>query len=832
MTVSMRYWRPTSILAALAIGLAPSAQAQGMVGATGYETSPYEYTYGAPAKPAASSQSGTGMLILGLGLAAAAVAGLAGASGGEEDDGQSASPKKPTSPNKSTPTKPTPPKQPTPTDPTPPTKPAPSEPTLPKDPSDVPPISPNPKNPADPATPTRPTDPTPLDPTPVDPADQFRTSEFNRNYGLDLINAERRYAAGATGRGSLLAVYDTGAKLDHTDLAPNIDRSLSYNYLRPGESVSDIDGHGTHVASIMAGAKNDQGTHGVAFEARLMVLKGLSDGTQDPAAHNPLINFADAQRRAAAAGAIAINHSWSLTDRNGNTRFIDEFSSYSDLKSYYGNDLIASIEASARDGLVSVFATANDAHDNPSVNAGAALFLSDDVKRHTLAVTATDKDDRLASFANKCGVAREFCLAAPGVHIVGAGLDGGTITYSGTSNAAPHVSGAVGLLKSNFPELTGGEITAILLDTARDIGAPGTDDVFGRGVLDLENAVAPQGRITIHASDRITGQTYDLAQSGVAADGAIGKALKASFGARQIMVSDAYDRGYGMKLTSLVADDGAPAVSGARIASFAQGTDARSIDLDHGRRVQLGTTGNWADADALTSPYASLVDADRMTLIEEMGGVSMSLSGSRDDDGAAYAAAGIKLDAGQAALKVEVGSVVEKGQMLGAGVMGGMGHDMETRTNFASLGLDVSLTRNASLLVSGAFGRSDFDSKGVLQSGRDITTSSVGVGFAKTSLFSEDDRFTIGVSRNLSIRGGEIGLDMPVAMAASTGSQRSQSVIRDSAYIDMEEAVAPTDIQFGYSREAGPGRVALGGLWRPDQDGGSAAISAGYTFTF
>ncbi|MCG8472444.1 MAG: S8 family serine peptidase [Desulfobacterales bacterium] len=62
----------------------------------------------------------------------------------------------------------------------------------------------------------------------------------------------------------------------------------------------------------------------------------------------------------------------------------------------------------------------------------------------------------------------------------------------GTSYSAPFVAGIAGIVKSKFPELTPADVANILLETAKDVGAPGTDAVFGRGLVDLENALSPQ----------------------------------------------------------------------------------------------------------------------------------------------------------------------------------------------------------------------------------------------------------------------------------------------------------------------------------------------------
>ena len=80
-----------------------------------------------------------------------------------------------------------------------------------------------------------------------------------------------------------------------------------------------------------------------------------------------------------------------------------------------------------------------------------------------------------------------WCLAAPSVTTI---LDdgGGTKKGGGTSIAAPHVTGAILVLKSEFPELTTPEIHQILFDTAYDLGDPGVDAVYGHGALDLREA--------------------------------------------------------------------------------------------------------------------------------------------------------------------------------------------------------------------------------------------------------------------------------------------------------------------------------------------------------
>ena len=130
-----------------------------------------------------------------------------------------------------------------------------------------------------------------------------------------------------------------------------------------------------------------------------------------------------------------------------------------------------------------------------------------------LAVVATDDNNIIASFSNGCGLAKYWCLAAPGVDIwsaVSYNEDGSysapNITtaidkYRGTSMAAPHVSGALALLLSRLPHIPMPVLKAILLATATDLGAPGVDDVYGHGLVNIAAAITVQGEITLADDD-------------------------------------------------------------------------------------------------------------------------------------------------------------------------------------------------------------------------------------------------------------------------------------------------------------------------------------------
>ncbi len=151
--------------------------------------------------------------------------------------------------------------------------------------------------------------------------------------------------------------------------------------------------------------------------------------------------------------------------------------------------------------LVIVIAAGNEGVSNPVY---PAYLAQDSVANgQMLAVAAYDSTiDDIAGFSNRCGNVQYYCLMAPGVDIYSTYNDGDYVISSGTSMAAPVVSGAAAVLKSAWPSLTGAEIVQILLTTADVInGYSGTNTTTGHGLLNLYAAVQQQGTSTTAISN-------------------------------------------------------------------------------------------------------------------------------------------------------------------------------------------------------------------------------------------------------------------------------------------------------------------------------------------
>ncbi len=355
-------------------------------------------------------------------------------------------------------------------------------------------------------------------PPPPPPPENFDTAEFRANFGLDAINVLGAYDSGVSGDGVTVAVIDTGIDSDHFDLAAAI-HPASRN-VNGGSSFIDDDGHGTQVSGIIAARRNDAGSHGVAFNAQIMALRADIDGSCADECQLPDNAIATGIDHAVANGARIIN--LSLGGSPANFR------------------MAQSIRAATAAGAMVVISAGNDGGNEPDP---LALIAADpDTQGRVVIAGASTAGDNIASFSNRAGTAAQFFVMAPGAGVTTTDLGGGSVIVSGTSFAAPHVAGALALLLENFPTTDATSLLEILKTTARDLGEPGVDTVYGWGLIDVAAAMAPQGVATVPLPQNAGGAT--LAASIGQSPAALGDALLRIDGLSQVLFTDAFDRAF------------------------------------------------------------------------------------------------------------------------------------------------------------------------------------------------------------------------------------------------------------------------------------------------
>jgi hypothetical protein len=293
------------------------------------------------------------------------------------------------------------------------------------------------------------------------------------------------------------------------------------------------------VAGIIAAEKNGVDLYGVAFNATILAIRAdtqVTDAATCAPNPAPCTLFFPTDIRAAidyAAGrAHVINLSLGAPVALG-----------ADIEQ-------ALIDAMAAQAIV-VAATGNDGAAQPSWPAAYAGDATVNASGQMIAVGAVDDTGTQAVFSNDCGSAMNYCLVAPGVDIVST-YPGGFAVASGTSQAAPHVSGAAALLIQLWPTLLPSEVVQILLTTATDLGAPGVDTVYGHGLLDLSTAILPAGSLEVPLTPLAAGDGVALDGTALSLGSAFGDALTNSSLLSQTFALDDYDRNYGVDLNDFV----------------------------------------------------------------------------------------------------------------------------------------------------------------------------------------------------------------------------------------------------------------------------------------
>lgn len=383
-------------------------------------------------------------------------------------------------------------------------------------------------------------------PTPT-PASSFDTAEYRRSDGPEQHGAIAAWQSGATGSGETIAIVDTGIDTDSPEFAGRIHPDS--RDVAGSRSIEAEDDHGTNVALVAAAARNNSGILGIAYDSRVLVLRGDRPGscaadTPDNTDNSCSLLDSDIARgidQAVASGAAVVNLSLggsapSTTMRNAVRR------------------------ASAA-GVVIVISAGNSGDGSTSgVNPNEPTDFASGIREaggdNVIIVGSVDEGNRISSFSQRAGSQANFFLTARGERVccvyengqiyIGQDAQGSfRLLFAGTSFAAPQVAGAVALMAQAFPNLTGAQIVRILLETARDVGDAGVDATYGRGVLDIAAAFAPRGTTTLAGGTGVV----RIGESGVIGSAPMGDALAGAQGVGGILL-DEYRRAYEYDLTT------------------------------------------------------------------------------------------------------------------------------------------------------------------------------------------------------------------------------------------------------------------------------------------
>lgn len=680
----------------------------------------------------------------------------------------------------------------------------------------------------------------------------FETEEYRRSVGLAASNVLPAYRAGASGAGVTVAVIDSGIAQDNPEFAGRI--AAASTDLVAGRGIADEGGHGTAVSSVLLGARNGSGTHGVAYGATLLALRTDTPGTCTGAAGDCTHN--DGAIARALDIAVAQNARVANLSLGGSAPT---------------PQLRAAMQRATAAGMVLVISAGNDSNPNPD---GFALVATDlAIARNQIIIAgAIDADRALAEFSNRAGTGAAVYLSALGVGVRSIDETGAPFLYGGTSFSAPHIAGAAALLAQAFPSLSGAQIAELLLTSADDLGALGTDPEFGRGALNIGRAFAPRGGASL------AGSAIPLALTGPAAtlSPAMGDASAAGLGA---VMLDGYGRAYDVDLGGAIAATRPNAMLGPMLNQPLRSLGLARGDAGFALAVAAGPIGIAADAipdaqahlrvartqagfiagrltpdtalalgfghsgaalgaqlagvqdggfmvarapgqalgfDRVSSAAASMrqrIGRFNLTLTTEQGD-ALLLSGDprRPFDRAPYSVAGVSLDrrVGAIALAAGISRLSEAETVLG-GRFGPVFGNAGAGTWFADLAADWSLGRGWQLGVAARHGWTDMAAGGIAARGGSLSSAAYALDLAGADVLVAGDRLALRLAQPLRVAGGGIGLTLPVAYDWRTGAVD---------YADRLLALTPEGREVAI--EASYGRALIGGridgnlFWRRD----------------
>ena len=678
---------------------------------------------------------------------------------------------------------------------------------------------------------------------------------FANQWGLKTIRADQAYenlklrhgSDAAPGAGVTVGVLDTGIDAAHPHFRNKniVQRFLSGGTGDDGSAIS----HGTAVASIIAGeevahhsvgvtageepsppdnSEFEDFAHGVAWGADLVVFSIPAGSTSE--LYKPLEIHDLPGAGFFILGSIDQIVPWRYGGKRieflnlsvGFQGIIEDYSE-ADLRAHFGPALASLAQEGSEEKIILVWAAGNAngwkcAAGTPhcvdgKIDARSVELLPGltaripELRGHSVAVVSVRQaDGRISDFSTRCGIAADYCLAAPGegvrVAYFGPDEDGnpgarGAVTRSGTSLAAPFVTGGLALVQHYFRnQLSGTEVLSRLLETADRSGFYADAEIYGRGLMDLGAATSPVGEPAIALGDRAGERSAGLRTTGLWLGPAFGDALGQSLADREIAAFDSLGAPFWYDLGQFARTAAGPSLSD-RLRDFQREPDsvphhtlgqAASLSIldtaeSAGRAapaLQFVATGTSA---AARGSHFAVAERNLVATLPLAGGLTASaltsegLSGQEPVSGAALTWRHPK-----ASLGFRAGWMGERQTLLGTVPDGAFG-DLRANAVFAGIDWDARLGpwragARAEVGTVNAQARN-----GLLADVSPLTTSAFGLHAVRR--ISRNGTFHVSLSQPLRVERGRAQLSVP------SGRTRAGEVIRNA----VDASLAPTGRQ-------------------------------------
>ena len=694
---------------------------------------------------------------------------------------------------------------------------------------------------------------------------------FQNQWGLDSINAQTAYANlnlllgpdAEPGAGVTIGFVDSGIDVEHPAFA---NKTVHFEPLFGAEPETGEEraSHGTAVASIAAGSRFDHegAVHGVAWGADVAMWSiplGEPGGLFEPITLEQLGN-------SDAGFAYIFNTAFAWRDAGNRLDILNLSIGYDGLIEHYGaEDLRAALpemvaalaQAGADEKTILVWAAANAHGDrceagvpgcvngrvnatSTSITAGLPAYFPE-LRGHSVAVVALNPHDQaLSFFSNRCGIAADYCIAAPGFDVGfawfgpnqgeavrGYGIGGGT------SFAAPMVSGGLAIMKQLFrDQLSSEELVSRLFATADRTGIYADREIYGHGRMDLGAATSPVGVLDVPLGTALATRAHaSLGSTGLRLGAAFGDGLAASFDGDELMALDDHGAPFWYEMGDFAATTDGPSMS-ARLTTFL-GPGTGGLTAGGGSGGMPGALGMTAGIvrmpTAAGNGHLALAEGAVQVGAHEAGGLSATafttgpLRPAMPATGAALAWRPGSLPVG-----LRAGWISERETMLGSlgtGAFGGLS------AGTAFFGFDGGMDfAGWTLGAHGEFGVvNPAATGGLIQEITPLATSTFAVHASRG--FARAGSLGFSLSQPLRVENGWAALTAPSART------KAGEVLYRSFRADLAPGERQLDLAAQWNRALPLGELRLGAVWShwPGHRaalGAQAAALAGWRWVF
>ena len=680
---------------------------------------------------------------------------------------------------------------------------------------------------------------------------ETHSTRISNQWELAAIQADQAYANlelaqgsdAEPGAGVTIGLIDSGIDTEHPLFSG---KTISEEFFDGAvDERGDKPSHGTAVASVIGaqpivyinGLPFRGASHGVAWGADLKMF-AIRFREEPPPVYDPI--SLTSSRTADSTRANLFNNvlgqDIDILNLSISLQGIIENYPEQDIRNHLSRTIATLAQTGAQEKTILVWAAGN-ANGGPcthgsdncvggSIDASSVEFFAglaariEELRGHSIAVVAVEQDGAITDFSNRCGIAADWCLAAPGEEFraayFGPDRDGrpgarGTAYVAGTSFAAPMVSGGLAVMKQLFrDQLPNTALVTRLFATADKGGKFADREIYGQGMMDLGAATLPVGLTGVTFGNTVGSPSINIHTTSLRLGGALGDGLGRSLASQEIVAFDSLGAPFWFKLAGFTGVARGPSSlvrlreltarnpitqrTNGRLTTFRPDRAGGSIEQDLG--YAMLRFGFRERPTGVQNGHFALADnATTLTLTGHNGMMVTAFTASRFAGRSPTSGAALSWRPFNVPVGFRAGWLVEQETLLGTTATGAFGRlSADAAMTGIETGFEVGKWELAALAEIGT-ARPRFQG-GMLDRMSSLTTSAF--AFNATRRLGNDGLVRISLSQPLRVEDGRAALSVPI------GRTKDGDVLRQPVSANLVPSGRQIDVsaQWYYSLAA------------------------------